>query len=59
VEPTRTPSPEHVEFDVLCAEVEDFEPLPAIKSDVLERDRDDVDTIALDDQILAGLVSPV
>jgi hypothetical protein len=58
VEPTHTPSPEHTEFDLLCAEVEEFEPLPEVKPDTLERDRDDEDLTPLDSQILAGLVSP-
>lgn len=59
MEPTQTPSPDHVEFDKLCADVEEFEPLPAVTNGPLERDPDDQEDTALDEQILAGLVLPV
>lgn len=59
MEPTQTPSPEHVEFEKLCSEVDEFEPLPAVKAASLERDQDGEDDTSLDGQILAGLVSPV
>jgi hypothetical protein len=58
VEPTQTTSQEHVEFDELCAEVEDFQPLPTVKPAILERDEDS-DEHSVDGQLLAGLVSPV
>ncbi len=59
MEPTQTPSPDHVEFDQMCAEVDEFEPLPAVKPRSLEREQDSEDDTSLDGQILAGLVSPV
>ena len=59
MEPTQTPSPDHVEFDQLCAGVEEFEPLPAVTAETLERDEDREDETSLDGQILAGLVTPV
>jgi hypothetical protein len=59
VEPTQTPAPDHVEFDSMCAEVDEFEPLPTVKPESLEREQDSEDYTSLDGQILAGLVSPV
>ena len=59
MKPTHTPSPEHVEFDRLCAEVDEFEPLPAVEPTHLERRQDTEDDTSLDGQILAGLVSPL
>jgi hypothetical protein len=59
VRPIPTPSPDHIEFDQLCADVDEFEPLPAVKPGDLERDEDNGDEASFDDQILAGLVSPV
>jgi hypothetical protein len=60
VESTQTPSQEHVKFDQLCAEVEEFDHLPSAVSPVLEREpADEGDPAELDQVILAGLVSPV
>lgn len=59
MEPTQKPSEEHIEFDLLCAGVDEFEPLPAVTAAELERADQDQDDTSLDDQILAGLVSPV
>ena len=53
---THRPSPDHIEFELLCADVDEFEPLPAVTAGNLERGEDDT---AFDDQIFAGLVSPV
>jgi hypothetical protein len=55
----QTPSPDHQDFDRMCAEVDDFEPLPAVKPASLERRQDNEDDTTLDGQIMAGLVSPV
>ncbi len=55
----QTPSPDHGEFDSMCAEVDEFEPLPTVKPETLEREQDGEDDTSLDGQILAGLVSPV
>ena len=54
----QTPSPDHVQFDLMCAEVDEFETLPALSSGPLELDEDDYEETGLDDQILAGLVTP-
>jgi len=59
VEATQTPSPEHVEFHRLCAALEEFEPLPEHTSASLERWGEEDEETPLDEQILAGLVSPV
>jgi hypothetical protein len=56
---THTPSPDHNEFELLCADIDEFEPLPAVKAGNLEYGEDDADDGSFDDQILAGLVSPV
>jgi hypothetical protein len=55
---TEIPPHEHLAFDALCADVEEFEPLPAVKAAPPELDREDQDTAPLDGLILAGLVSP-
>ena len=55
----QTPSPDHGEFDSMCAEVDEFEPLPTVRPETLEREPDGEDDTSLDGQILAGLVSPV
>jgi hypothetical protein len=59
VEPTQTPSQDHIEFDLMCAEVDEFEPLPSVQPASLERKQDGEEDTSLDGQILAGLVSPV
>ena len=58
MEPTKKTSADQVGFEQLCAEVEEFEPLPAVTAEGLERGREDEDDTSLDGQILAGLVSP-
>jgi hypothetical protein len=58
---TEKPSSEHVEFDALCEQVEDWEHLPAVKVGPPEFEQhgaDDEQTAPLDELILAGLVSP-
>jgi hypothetical protein len=47
-----------VQFDQMCAEVDEFEPLPALSSGALEPD-DSEEEMEFNGQILAGLVSPV
>jgi hypothetical protein len=49
-----------MQFDQICSEVDDFEPLlPALSSGPLEYEEDSVEETGLDDQILAALVTPV
>jgi hypothetical protein len=55
----QTPSSDHLQFDQLCAEVDEFEPLPAVASGPLEFDENSPEETGLDEQILAALVSPV
>ena len=57
MELTQTPSPDHMEFDQLCASVQEFEPLPEVQSRPLEREPEDEHDSSIDSQILAGLVS--
>ena len=59
MKPTYTPSEEHVEFDRLCAEVDEFEPLPAVTPAILEPEDDEDEHGSVGSQLLAGLVSPV
>jgi hypothetical protein len=59
VEPLQTPSLSHDEFDELCAEVGEFEPLPTVSSGALSETPDDEEDSSLNDQILVGLVHPV
>jgi hypothetical protein len=57
----QAPSYGHVAFDALCAEVEDFEPLPAVTAGPQELAQEldvEEETAPLDGLILAGLVSP-
>jgi hypothetical protein len=59
---TQTPSPEHTEFDQLCAPVDEFEYLPVLPEPPAELDLDhesEREQHELDKQILTGLVSPV
>jgi hypothetical protein len=58
VDRTQTPSTEHVEFDRLCEQVEEFDYLPDL-SRALPDDRDREERREIDQRILAGLVSPV
>ena len=55
---TQTPSTEHVEFDRLCEQVEEFEYLPDLSPGKPD-DRTPKDMREIDQRILAGLVSPV
>ena len=55
----QTPSADHLQFEQICAEVDEFEPLPAVSSGPLERDDDGEEETGLDEQILAALVTPV
>ena len=62
MERIRTPSTGHAQFDALCAGVEDFETLPElgpVPRDTGEPTRGAPhDESTLDEQILAGLVTP-
>ena len=54
-----TSSPDRLEFEQMCAEVEDFETLPSVANPRLERgEQEGEEETSLDGQILAGLVSP-
>jgi hypothetical protein len=53
-----TPTLDHVEFDQMCAEIDEFEPLPTADATSLESDPESEEETSLDSQILAGLVSP-
>jgi hypothetical protein len=53
-----TPSPDHLEFDLICSEVEEFEPLPTLTAEPLAPEPDSEENTSLDSQILAGLVVP-
>jgi hypothetical protein len=56
------PSSEHLEFDELCQELDEFEPLPELIARRLPAAPDqepDGHSGSLDPLILAGLVSPV
>lgn len=53
-----TPSPDHIAFDQMCAEVDEFEPLPSLTAASVEADEESEEETALDSQILAGLVTP-
>ncbi len=52
-----TPSSDHVEFDLLCLAIDDFEPLPTVAAP-LEQETEGEEETSLDGQILAGLVAP-
>jgi hypothetical protein len=56
--PLSTPSPDHIQFDLLCLELDDFEPLPSLAADYSEPESEPEDQSSLDGQILAGLVTP-
>jgi hypothetical protein len=60
VDATRTPSAEHLEFDRLCEQVEDFGYLPTtpLENETAAQTEHD-DEAELDQRILVGLVSPV
>jgi hypothetical protein len=64
MQPLQTPSSEHHEFDELCREIDEFEPLPELvvrRADRVPRspDQDQEGSGTFDPLILAGLVSPV
>jgi hypothetical protein len=58
VEATQTPSAEHAQFDRICAQVEEWEPLPEFTT-ALPADAPEEGDGPLDETIMAGLVSPV
>ncbi len=57
-----TPTQDHARFDAMCAGVEDWERLPELPPPAPEApmgpDAREGDDSSLDEQILAGLVSP-
>ncbi|HZU61614.1 MAG TPA: hypothetical protein VE983_11645 [Solirubrobacteraceae bacterium] len=55
------PSVQHIEFDRLVEEVEDFEHLPDLRAGRMyeESEADGLEDAPLNELILAGLVSPV
>lgn len=55
----QTPSADHAQFERMCAEVDDFEPLPAVSSALPAYDEDGEEETGLDDQILAALATSV
>ena len=55
----QTPSADHVQFDQMCAEVDEFETLPVVSSPLFEYDDDGEEDTGLESQILAALVTPV
>jgi hypothetical protein len=57
----QTPSDDYGQFDAICAEIDDWQPLPAVASSPADEQStpgDDQREAALDGLILAGLVSP-
>lgn len=56
----QTPSSEHFEFDELCREIDEFEPLPEliVRRARLAQEKNE-DSGTFDPLILAGLVSPI
>jgi hypothetical protein len=57
-----TPQSEHTAFDAICAEIEDFEPLPTITTEPPAPEPEHEPSrheraSPIDEQILAGLVS--
>jgi hypothetical protein len=61
MEPTKSESADHVQFDEICAEVGDWEHLPTVVTKPVQdssSETDDDRTAPLDGLILAGLVSP-
>lgn len=59
MEPQFTPpSPDHIDFDLLCSAVEEFEPLPSLAAPYPEPQSEGEEQASLDGQILAGLVTP-
>ena len=59
-DPSR-PETDQSQFDEICSEVQDFEPLPTVTpvpADLTAEAHEGDDTAPLDELILAGLVSP-
>ena len=57
---TQTPIREHLEFDRMCATLEEFDHLPSIAAAAPEVERSERgDERELDQLILAGLVTPL
>jgi hypothetical protein len=57
----RMPEPEHIQFDEICARLDEHEPLPSVVARPAEASADQSDeerTAPLDELILAGLVAP-
>ena len=56
----KTPPSDHAQFDQMCAEVGDFEPLPSVAAAPAPEDaeHEDVQAAPIDELILAGLISP-
>ena len=54
----RKPTHDHLEFDALCADVEDFERLPEMKDPPVRVEDGEDDDAPFDRQIMAGLISP-
>ena len=59
MEAAQTPTMVHLEFDRICETLDEFEPLPAIRAEAYRYADEDGEETTLDQQILAGLVSPV
>ena len=55
---SKTPAPDHIEFDLLCLGVDDFEPLPSLAGQHPEPESESEAESSLDGQILAALVTP-
>jgi hypothetical protein len=56
-----TPHPDHAEFDAICEDIADYEPLPEMlgpSSYETAGTTDDELTDTIDAEILAGLVTP-
>jgi hypothetical protein len=56
--PLTIPSPDHLEFDQICSEVDEFEPLPSVAAARHEPEPQSEEENSFDGRILAGLVSP-
>ncbi|MBV8430616.1 MAG: hypothetical protein JO244_05605 [Solirubrobacterales bacterium] len=57
--PGATSAPDRLEFEQMCAEIDEFEPLPWVANPRLERaGQEGEEETSFDGQILAGLVSP-
>lgn len=60
MEATQTPTMVHLEFDRMCEALDEFEPLlPVVSVMPTPGHREETDETPLDQQILAGLVSPI